>query len=85
MEVSFETGRLRKDFSKIKRIIDIPNLIDIQNRSFERFLQADVVPEKREFLAPTRQQLAVGSAQPRLTEGAKAEHGSRIHGQLRSG
>jgi DNA-directed RNA polymerase subunit beta len=48
MEASFETGRLRKDFSKIKRIIDIPNLIDIQNRSFERFLQADVAPEKRE-------------------------------------
>jgi DNA-directed RNA polymerase subunit beta len=48
MEAAFETGRLRKDFSKIKRIIDIPNLIDIQNRSFERFLQADVVPEKRE-------------------------------------
>src|SRR5215475_6836640 len=48
MEASFSAGRIRKDFSKIDRIIDIPNLIDIQNRSFERFLQADVVPEKRE-------------------------------------
>jgi DNA-directed RNA polymerase subunit beta len=48
MGASFEHGRPRKDFSKIKRIIDIPNLIDIQNRSFERFLQADVSPEKRE-------------------------------------
>src|SRR5215831_7031952 len=48
MEASFSSGRLRKDFSKIERIIDIPNLIDIQNRSFERFLQADVAPEKRE-------------------------------------
>ncbi len=48
MEASFNSGRLRKDFSKIERIIDIPNLIDIQNRSFERFLQADVAPEKRE-------------------------------------
>ncbi len=48
MEASFNSGRLRKDFSKIARIIDIPNLIDIQNRSFERFLQADVAPEKRE-------------------------------------
>ena len=48
MEASFETSRFRKDFSKIQRIIDIPNLIDIQNRSFERFLQADVAPEKRE-------------------------------------
>ena len=41
-------GRFRKDFSKIARVIDIPNLIDIQNRSFDRFLQADVSPEKRE-------------------------------------
>src|SRR5215468_9450523 len=48
MEASFSAGRIRKDFSKIDRIIDIPNLIDIQNRSFERFLQADVAPEKRE-------------------------------------
>src|SRR5512144_1303268 len=48
MEASFSSGRIRKDFSKIERIIDIPNLIDIQNRSFERFLQADVAPEKRE-------------------------------------
>jgi DNA-directed RNA polymerase subunit beta len=48
MEASFVTGRLRKDFSKIERIIDIPNLIDIQNRSFERFLQADAAPDKRE-------------------------------------
>ncbi len=48
MGASLENGRLRKDFSKIERIIDIPNLIDIQNRSFDRFLQADVAPEKRE-------------------------------------
>ena len=48
MEASFTKGRLRKDFSKIERIVDIPNLIDIQNRSFERFLQAEVAPEKRE-------------------------------------
>ncbi len=48
MEASLATGRLRKDFSKIERVVDIPNLIDIQNRSFERFLQAEVAPEKRE-------------------------------------
>ncbi|MFQ5699879.1 MAG: DNA-directed RNA polymerase subunit beta, partial [Myxococcota bacterium] len=41
-------SRFRKDFSKIDKIIDIPNLIDIQKRSFDRFLQADVEPEKRE-------------------------------------
>src|SRR5262245_15821491 len=48
MEASFSAGRIRKDFSKIDRIIDIPNLIDIQKRSFDRFLQVDVEPEKRE-------------------------------------
>jgi DNA-directed RNA polymerase subunit beta len=48
MDASVETGRIRKDFSKIQTIIDIPNLIDIQKRSFDSFLQADVEPEKRE-------------------------------------
>src|SRR5262245_40959042 len=48
MELAFDSGRLRRDFSKIDRVIDIPNLIDIQNRSFDRFLQADVDPQKRE-------------------------------------
>ncbi len=40
--------RVRKDFSRIEKIIDIPNLIDIQKRSFDRFLQVDAEPEKRE-------------------------------------
>ena len=48
MEASFGVGRVRKDFSKIAGVIDIPNLIDIQNRSFDRFLQSDVDPQKRE-------------------------------------
>jgi DNA-directed RNA polymerase subunit beta len=48
MEVSFESGRIRKGFSKIRKVVDIPNLIDIQNRSFDRFLQADIDPQKRE-------------------------------------
>jgi DNA-directed RNA polymerase subunit beta len=40
--------RIRKNFAKIQKIIDIPNLIDIQKFSYEKFLQADVPPEKRE-------------------------------------
>ena len=40
--------RLRKDFSKIPRILEIPNLIEIQKESFERFLQTRIDPEKRE-------------------------------------
>ena len=39
--------RLRRHFGRIKRIIDIPNLIDIQKRSYDEFLQADVPPEGR--------------------------------------
>ncbi len=33
---------LRKHFSEIKRVIDMPNLIDIQKNSYKRFLQADL-------------------------------------------
>ena len=31
--------RERKDFSKIKTTVPIPNLIEIQRKSYERFLQ----------------------------------------------
>jgi len=41
-------NNLRKDFSKIKKIIDVPNLIEVQKKSYERFLQAHVEPDKRE-------------------------------------
>jgi DNA-directed RNA polymerase subunit beta len=40
--------RIRKDFSKIPSILEIPNLIEIQKQTFERFLQASIEPEKRE-------------------------------------
>src|SRR5713101_6235480 len=40
--------RTRKNFAKIQKIIDIPNLIDIQKHSYDKFLQADVAPEQRE-------------------------------------
>jgi DNA-directed RNA polymerase subunit beta len=40
--------RARKSFAKIGKIIDIPNLIDIQKQSYEKFLQKDVPIENRE-------------------------------------
>ncbi|MBI5497624.1 MAG: DNA-directed RNA polymerase subunit beta [Deltaproteobacteria bacterium] len=40
--------RIRKSFGRIHPLIDIPNLIDIQKRSYDKFLQADVDPDKRE-------------------------------------
>src|SRR5437763_1491344 len=39
--------RFRRTFGRIKKIIDIPNLIEIQKRSYEEFLQRDVAPETR--------------------------------------
>src|SRR3989442_4493487 len=43
--------RVRKDFGKIPSIVEIPNLIEIQKRSYEQFLQKDVAPERREETA----------------------------------
>ena len=40
--------RVRQDFGKIPSIVEIPNLIEIQKRSYEQFLQKDVAPERRE-------------------------------------
>ncbi len=39
---------LRKHFAEIQRIIDIPNLIDIQKNSYKRFLQAELPPSARQ-------------------------------------
>jgi DNA-directed RNA polymerase subunit beta len=41
--------RKRKNFARIPTVIDIPNLIEIQKKSFEYFLQWDVDPSKRGF------------------------------------
>ncbi len=38
----------RVDFSKIKTTIPIPNLIEVQKKSYERFLQMDLLPNERE-------------------------------------
>jgi DNA-directed RNA polymerase subunit beta len=40
--------RLRRDYSKFEKSKDIPNLIQIQWNSFQRFLQPDVPVEERE-------------------------------------
>ena len=44
LEVSAE----RKNFSKIRSFMDLPNLIDVQRRSYERFLQMNLLPEERD-------------------------------------
>jgi DNA-directed RNA polymerase subunit beta len=40
--------RERVDFSKIKTSIPIPNLIEVQKKSYERFLQMDLLPQERD-------------------------------------
>jgi len=43
-----ETKRPRRSFGNIPRIVSFPNLIEMQRDSHARFLQRDVLPEKRE-------------------------------------
>src|SRR5215467_60525 len=40
--------RVRRSFGKIKKIIDIPNLIEIQKRSYDEFLQHGVTSDERQ-------------------------------------
>src|SRR5258708_19996084 len=40
--------RSRKDFGKIPSIVEIPNLIEVQKQSYEKFLQKDGPAERRE-------------------------------------
>ena len=44
---SLGTEGHRKDFSRIATSLPIPNLIDVQRRSYERFLQMNLLPEER--------------------------------------
>ncbi|WP_437677461.1 DNA-directed RNA polymerase subunit beta [Sorangium sp. So ce131] len=40
--------RVRKNLGRVRRIIDVPNLIDIQKSSYDKFLQMSVPPNDRE-------------------------------------
>jgi DNA-directed RNA polymerase subunit beta len=46
-ELGFAIPFLRRDFSKIRKIIDFPSLVEIQKRAFESFLQSQIKPEQR--------------------------------------
>ena len=39
---------LRRDFSRLPSIIGMPNLIEVQKESYEKFLQMNVEPDQRE-------------------------------------
>ncbi len=40
--------RLRKSFGRVANAVDVPNLIELQKYSYEKFLQKDVDPDRRE-------------------------------------
>ena len=42
-----EMIRVRKDFSRIPTILEIPDLIEITKRSYDTFLQKDLASDKR--------------------------------------
>ncbi len=49
MATAIQTNfRVRQSFGKIDRIIDIPNLIDIQMKSYDKFLQSTIEPGERD-------------------------------------
>jgi DNA-directed RNA polymerase subunit beta len=47
LERTLTSKRIRKNFGKIKKIVEIPDLIGVQRDSFRRFMQMDVPPEQR--------------------------------------
>ncbi len=46
--IKLQTLPVRKNFGHIKQVVDIPHLIEMQQKSYERFMQRDVAPEARE-------------------------------------
>jgi DNA-directed RNA polymerase subunit beta len=46
-ETPLANRRIRKNFGKIKKIVDMPDLIGVQRDSFNRFLQMDIPPDQR--------------------------------------
>src|SRR5579872_2358434 len=41
---------LRKQYGKIKDVVPVPNLIEIQSSSFNDFVQLDYLPQERKFI-----------------------------------
>ena len=47
-QVAFEGSVERHSFSKIHTHIVIPDLVEVQRRSYEEFLQAEILPDRRD-------------------------------------
>ncbi|MCF7899339.1 hypothetical protein K9L05_01665, partial [Candidatus Babeliales bacterium] len=46
-QIQNEKKVLRKSFGKIKEVVSLPNLIEIQSKSFNDFVQFDFLPSER--------------------------------------
>ena len=75
--------RVRKNFAKIKKIIDIPNLIDIQKQSYEKFLQADIAAREARGRRPSGR-LQVGLPDPGLQRDVARSSSSATTSRSRS-
>lgn len=53
-ELRLDKGNFRKSFEKIKDIVPVPNLIEIQSSSFNDFVQLDFLPEERQLIGLER-------------------------------
>ena len=40
-------GAFRKSFGKIKEVVSLPNLIEVQSKTFNDFVQLDCLPSER--------------------------------------
>lgn len=47
MAATVPVRRIRKNYSKLEKIIETPELMEVQKKSFHQFLQAEVAPDKR--------------------------------------
>src|SRR5204863_9152085 len=48
--VHISKGVLRRQYGKIRDVVPVPNLIEIQSTSFNDFVQLDCLPQERKFI-----------------------------------
>ncbi len=48
--LSIQNFPLRKSFGRVKRAVEIPHLIEVQQKPYEKFLQRDIAPDARKNL-----------------------------------
>jgi len=76
--------RFRRSFGRIKKIIDLPYLIEIQKNSYDQFLQREVAPAQRQNFGlqgnrdAAIRKMAIQSLDPRGNSGVGRATESRV-------